>query len=465
MIERIRWNTTKRLGDLPSAFMRGSGERPLQITFHSDTLAKLSGKSLEALNLLQELRHVPEIEAVGTDPQFLPCMEVGCLDANSECVPVSLRRGGKNTTSTGVWNPRQWPQIAAHTVGHSSEHPEARLMLDHLLVARAHREIGGDIFVTESALLLKHRQKNWISDTNPRTVLEAAQIVGLFLRSRDNYVYRAAPSYSAIFDRGLFYWVLTRFRLPAMWQYFGVCVTAGQMRGDDTLELGQSVLRRAVRALEARDAVGIQFYSPQDNNSRDEMMYHFDYLTLLLGGAIDAQARIANRAYKAVRNDRFVSLRGKQGESLLNALKKTSAHRLCELLESQRFKDVLELVHAPRNTIHGAALDSLAYVHRVEPEVSYVTLPDSIGQTVWTCAQRLGGTDVWGLQRPHKETWLEPYSYASTLVRNVFDIINELATVTEVSLLFPPGFPIPTLTDEPQSTEPFVWGERLALLG
>jgi hypothetical protein len=43
--------------------------------------------------------------------------------------------------------------------------------------------------------------------------------------------------------------------------------------------LGNSILDRCVRVLQARDEVGFQFYKRQDNSTRDAMLYHFDYLT------------------------------------------------------------------------------------------------------------------------------------------------------------------------------------------
>jgi len=86
------------------------------------------------------------------------------------------------------------------------------------------------------------------------------------------------------FSRGRFYWVLARNKLPNMRRYFSGCVYAGAVRKDDTLYLGQSVLMRCARALEARDAIGFNFYIPQNNDVRDAIMYHFDYLMLLLSG-------------------------------------------------------------------------------------------------------------------------------------------------------------------------------------
>ena len=53
MIERIEWNNHPN--ELPSPFMRGKGERPLRITFHSQSLINLSDEENSIVELLREL--------------------------------------------------------------------------------------------------------------------------------------------------------------------------------------------------------------------------------------------------------------------------------------------------------------------------------------------------------------------------------------------------------------------------
>jgi hypothetical protein len=68
-----------------------------------------------------------------------------------------------------------------------------------------------------------------------------------------------------------------RHRLPALWRYFSACLQSESIRQDGISGLGESVLTRSVRAIQARDEIGQQFYVAQGNNTRDAMMYHFDY--------------------------------------------------------------------------------------------------------------------------------------------------------------------------------------------
>lgn len=463
MIECIDWNRTAHFGKFPNPFMRGDGERPLRITLHSESLREITGQSMDAVALLRELGHLPQIELLETEPGNFSHIEVDAFDPKSDIINVRIvSRDGVIKTYAGINNPRQWPDIAAHLAGqHNPGHQKAREMLDVLIKSQAHYEIDGDILVTMSPLLLGNRDKNWVREANPRTPAEAAQIVGLFLRSRNNYTYRAGLNIKMSFNRGLFYWVLARHRLPNMWRYFSACVAASKTHGDDLQGTGEAILVRAVRALEARDAIGIQFYLPQNNETRDQMMYHFDYLTLVLSGALDAQARVANSVYQINKKERLI---GFQREDFVKALKSGDAQALYNFVSSQRFKDIKTLLYNLRNTIHAAALKTMAYHESSRPEHSFVAVPAAIGNSVWEAAERLGSTDRWGLSKKHQWALLEPYSYSTSLVEESLSAIDTIASNTDVRRLFPNNNPTPDLKDTAPLNSEFIWGERLALL-
>jgi len=293
MIERINW---ARSGfDEPSSpFLRGKSERPLKITFHTSSLAEAPAEEAKALEALRQLAHLPEIKALDTESGSLPHLEIGAFENSDAYIPVTIR-SQNSITKAGIPFPHQWLGIAAHLTGQTDpQHSEVQSVFADLVIARAHCAFEYDILITSSHQLLTHRADALVREANPRTPSEAAQIVGLFLRSHSNYTWQASERRRHTLNRGLFYWVLVRHRLPSMWRYFSACVHAETVRGDDILHLGQSILVRCARALEARDAIGVQFYIPQNNDTRDVIMYHFDYLTLLLAGAFDAQARICS---------------------------------------------------------------------------------------------------------------------------------------------------------------------------
>lgn len=466
MIERINWPEPHLLrnGQLPSPFLRGRQERSLRITFHISALATLPQTEAEALAALRELAHLPEIEALQTELGDFPCIEIGDLGDDADHVPINVTYENGSTMSTAISPPRQFRRIAVKLVHEARlDHPKTEAILSDLLTAQAHCALGQDILVTLSDTLLGHRDKSIVGKANPRKPTETAQIVGLFLRSRANYTYRASESSKMGFDRGLFYWVLVRHRLPGMWRYFSACVRAAEARSDDTSGLGQSILVRCARAMQARDAIGEQFYCPQDNNTRDSMMYHFDYLTMLLAGSLDAQARIAHRAYGMKGSERSASFRNSQ---FVRCLKSHGGKDLCCLASGQNFRDIMTLLYTLRNTIHGSRLPSLAYGVSARRQESFAAVPAGFEKSVWEAAVRCGSPEKWGLIREHG-LLLEPYTFSLVLVEECFKIIDDVAKATDVSALFPKASRIPTLLEKPPDNNIFreQVRRRLAVLG
>lgn len=451
MIERVEWQKHPR--ELPSPFIRGPGERPLRLTLHSQGLINLTADENTALALLGELSNLEEVQLFSTSPGKFPHIVLEEPAAEDDCIPVVLKRGDSVEVmiSSRVWFKRQWPDIAAGLApAGQKDHKD---ILDELLLAEAHRSVWGDILVTKSPFLLSNRGRSPIRETHPRTPLEAIRVTGLFLRSRSNYTHSA--------KRGLFYWVLARYRLPNMWRYFAGCVGAAQLRGDDTDALGEAILHRTVRALEALDAIGIRFYASRDRDDFLEIVYHFDYLTLLLAGAIDAQARTAKRAYRLRTQERSASFRH---DEFLNALRENGATELYRLCSGLRYQSILTVLYELRNTIHGAAPQVIAYQDKsVFQPTHTIALPNSISDKLLKAARELGGVEEWGLAAKFKEVLLEPYSYASSLVAASFSAINDVAGHTDVTRLFPDGCPVPPLMEAPNDPV-FDLGKRFSLM-
>jgi hypothetical protein len=118
----------------------------------------------------------------------------------------------------------------------------------------------------------------------------------MFITSRD-----PAGRGTHTMNRGLYYWVGTRELLPSAWRWFSACVQHSRdIRNDNLLLLGQSVLQRVQRALQVRDEVHIALNKPQDNDTADDALSSLDVALLLLMGAVDATARVAHAVWVSV---------------------------------------------------------------------------------------------------------------------------------------------------------------------
>jgi hypothetical protein len=170
----------------------------------------------------------------------------------------------------------------------------------------------------------------------------------------------------------------------------------------------------------------------ESNRTQDVILYHFDYLTLLLSGAIDATLRIAKQVFDVRVKDSNVGL---WKESFRRELK-TAAPAVDAVLMSTRAEALKPLLSALRNTIHEQRLGSMAFTdrNRNAPRIAVVNLGPSRGPAALKAAAQLGGTDRWGmLTFPGYP--MEPFSYASALVAECFHLLEDLSDTIDERLL------------------------------
>lgn len=442
MIERIKWPDPRR-GELECPFLRGTGERPLRLTFHSPTLHDLPAGEAEAFEALRDLAHNPLIEAAQMEQGEFPQIKIESGYDSSDAYLVGILGQG------GVWEQgfryldkrEELGGIVARIADQADQHnADAQVVSRDLLDARMHVAMGRDIFVTTSRSLIRNRAVSEVLAANPRTPSEAARILGLFLRSRDDYSFQTfASALPQIQNFGWprYYDALVRQRLPSISRYLIAIGRSQNTSGtrDGRYALAASVLTRCIRAIQARDAIGMQYFIPKYTITQERMLYHFDYLTLLLSGALDAEARVTYRVYGISRpRERNVSF---QNPEFQTELQNAGANRIHALITGQRFKDMQTLLHYLRNTIHHQALRGHGMGTWAQLNAVAVEVPDDDAPEMWSAATRLGSAVHWGLHRRRygNGTYyyeMEPYAYARTLVERCFSLINDVAARTAV---------------------------------
>ena len=484
MIQPINWpdNELGGLGKYNSPFQRGKRERPLKLTFHLSTLGNLSKEDADALSVIYGLTghddldnltirfdnfpatgpHAPALEllqaifAGSTDP--IPQMRIRFYQPEDENIPIVTWDGKRKYGQTFIRDPAELEILASHLVGiDDKSHPNVKAMLDDLLVIHIHKDEKRDILVTTSPRLIGSKE-HVVKSSNPRTPTEAAKIVGLFLRSRNDFTFKYADSVRIGTNRGALYWALMRNSLPSMWRFYSACVMAEDHRKDRTLFLGLSILNRCSRTLEARDAIGIGFYNKQNNDTRDLMVFHFDYFTLLLAGAFDALARVTFRVYQLTKPKEFSTQLQFRKKEFLEELKNKGAIELVDYVSQPSVQALLEIVYNLRNTIHEASLTSLSVKPQIlREEYSYITLSPDLEKIFKQNIQPHYDPDACGLAQFHVLSF-EPYTLASFLIRESFQIINKIALVTDITRLFPSKINIPQLIEKPPE-EDFLFKE------
>jgi hypothetical protein len=263
---------------------------------------------------------------------------------------------------------------------------------------------------------------------------------------RRGYLFEVSPNHFLELDRRSIYKKLLRNQLPNLSYYIRACAHAESFGATGITYLAESALVRCTRALQARDEIGALFYKPQSNESRDAIMYHFDYLALLLAGTFDAQARIARLVYEMrdidERNAGFHLKQFKKAVRMSNALE------LYRLISNQQFLDLRTMLYDLRNSIHAAIWPTIASENYRDLEESFIKVPVHYQDKLWQAALRLGSPNNWGLVRDPEFLLLEPYTYAVTLVKECFRQIDEITKLTNVRRLLPPNFEMSPLRDK-----------------
>lgn len=396
------------------------------------------------MELLRDLLALDEIEAVETrEGLSLPHLEIRALCLETDSFPVHVRKRvatGRGTAfdsdfHAGIDNAGQCLEHAERLAGRwgDSEHPEVRAALADILVYEAHRSLRNDLLVTRSPWLTAPAHVRSFRDANPCGPLEALRLVGLYLRACDVYT---------VTNRGLrinltrssFYETLTELRVPSLPTLIKG-LSAGIRSRSDTGAIARSVRIRCERALQARDEIAQTFYCSRQARSLADATYHFDYLALLLQGAFDGLARIANRAWRVGFKQRGVAFHHKE---FRNALRSAGAAQLHDLIVSDRATSLLHLLGDLRNTIHEATLESFGRMMHGNEGWTRILLTDNpLSEKLWDRADQLGGAEGWGLSKMHDpriggsaradDVLLEVYPCASELTQQSLALVDEVA--------------------------------------
>ena len=419
------------------------GGRRLRITVYCPNSDELSTNEEFALGFIRELARLDSLRVVDTD-SGAPWRMVVDAESKGRGVASVVFVGPEDRRVYCAFHPRDWIDEAIHLRRFGSRTDgRTRALASHLPVLEAHRQTHRDLFITTERELLQRRAR--VSDANVTDVFGGLKLIGLYLRSQRVFTIRVWDRGKENLDRGLFYWILCRNRLPAMWRYFAACVHRGHATHDGMEYLGSAILDRCVRVLQARDEVGFEFYKEQDNSTRDGMLYHFDYLTLMLSGALDVLARIAREVYVVTNvSKRETSFRNRR---FRQAIKTGGAKSLMAVLNDPFFKNFQRLLGALRNTVHSTGLRGVGVIHAGQPQSSIVRVFED-AQEVWDASNALGSPDNFGVTKVNYVA-IEPYTCAVRLCELGLHYVNEIAQGSDVGRLLPPNQPISDLLNGP----------------
>lgn len=416
MIPTCYWGCSPRTDNAKnSPFSRDQSERPLGITVHAPI--QDSPEEMNALVLIRELLPLEGMfkygDSVPGSPRHLvfnsePRPPFGLCSA--EIASKDLR------SSASTEDPRFWLEQRRIAFPESPA-----VSLEDIAMLMAHEGFGHDLFVTTSPILLTVRQQQPFKQFNICSPLEALRLIGLLLRHREKYVV-GGPPHVYLLDAHTFYMTMLRLKAPRLWKCArGATGTDKQL--EHVVSLRGSLIARCRRALEARDAIGVQFHRLASWRTAERMLYHFDYLTLLLTGAFDAAARIAHAVYGVRHPDLIRASFWKKPFN--DALEKQGATRLVEVARSQEVQALHALLPTLRNTIHEVALGAIQFQATDVPQRSLAKFVGD-GERMRGKVAQMGGAEAWGLIELGGAVHFEPYTYACRLVDVSLDALGRV---------------------------------------
>ena len=308
------------------------------------------------------------------------------------------------------------------------------------VAACAARQVKADLYVTKREYL--HRLTRLIGEgVTFCTVEEALALVGLYLRSRGNFLLWKEPSENTAyrFDKGLYYWVGARELLPAGWRWFSACVLHDQSQGsasgaDELTYLGGAVFQRITRVLQARDDLLRAMNCEQDNNVAEDALIALDVCLIFLMGAVDATARVAHHVLGLLHEG--IHQAGWQRPKWLKQVA-AKAPMLAQIVAPETpGADALTILRLLRNTVHDTGLPALAIGLPGRREGTLAGLPSAARDQILEAADRQGGRQGWGLREPLPgRLHADPYLLLERLLPAVIELLNDLMAATPVEKL------------------------------
>lgn len=354
--------------------------------------------------------------------------------------PFNVERADGSGFISGVAG--NFPDVAREYAEPGDESEAERVMT----LARGAADHGSDALVTTSDLLLDRFPRNLVQEANPMTPQEAASLLGLFLRARDDFVFSIGPNYSERIDREGFYFVVMRELTPSSWRWFSGCADSANHTQDDGLAMiAQSGMERIEYALRARDRLHERLQLPATRDTATDAIFYFNVALLMLGGVFDAMALVAHRTHGITLDEHLVGWGRAQWTRELRRANPT----LGQLMdEGQAHRDARDLVAVLRNTIHSDALRSITWQSPGLRD-ERVVVPAAVAGRLVEITTRLGSPAEFGLSpergltyvepgvppREQEITYVEPGVYIEAILPLVAEAINAIMDATPVETL------------------------------
>lgn len=401
-----------------------------------------------AQQLLRRVGETPNaVQVVTVEPTGdLDCVDLG--EEHDDRLQYWLRRSeGSDLRGTLFWEQkRELARRLVHEDGISLEEASEAVAL-----TRACEDFGFDSFATSSPVLLSRRAE--FEKANVMTPEEAVALVGLYLRSRDEFRV-PIDNGQRVIETEFAFMAALHDSLPRLGTIIRCCAVARGGAEDHINRLVQTLTIRMVRAFRARDHVNEQYQLPQGYKTGDEAAYHLEFFLLCVYGEFDTLARLVNAAYGLPFEQPQASWRHTRWLEEV----RTHTEDLAAYASRQVVQDTLALLAKLRNLIHSEAVRTMTMAETGHEDEAPIWMSEEAAPDLLELSETLGGHDRWGVvDLAPGYTALRADRFVETAIAESLKILDELMARIDQSLL-----PAPSAPPE-EGFPPFgrdMWGEE-----
>ena len=300
-----------------------------------------------------------------------------------------------------------------------------------------HTYLGRDIFITKDLDLFNDNLD--FSDQNIFLPVEAIRFIGLLARSKNIFELKYMENGKIQYDRQYFYILHANKKLPSNLQLLQFLSKINQEKSDIIRDLGLSIKQKSSFALQSIDEIGQQTFLPQDFNTQQTLLYHFNYFTILLSGAFDSILHIINIQYDIEKNERNLTSRKNE---FIKKIKEFNPE-LFNLIDTTYLTKTLSIL---RNTIHSVSLSTHG-IYEVFPQQthSFLEIPKNNSDDFLSYVDLMGNRLDWGVSiekynllekdnttiKHEYRVLINPYFFARCLLDKWFNFLEDIAiTIT-----------------------------------
>ncbi len=329
---------------------------------------------------------------------------------------INVNKGKLRQKTAFRYNVHQIEEIAQVVFSKQNPDSEDLALTELVFIQAALRWVDElNLLVTTERRLLSKRL--WFEghfpggDLNIMTPEEAVEIVDLHFKNRKKFY--LSSHFSA--NKGLWYWLSFRKKIP----YFNV--------GDPIID---ALSQRFVFLLMSVDEMGIQYYSGVNNDTRDNLIYHFNYFISLVSGILDNLAICAKNQYglvfKGSDNPCRTSLQNDLGKEFLKALRERNAALRKHINDFVHF---IKSIYLLRDTIlHREGLQDTAFEYRGVDgtwRANFIKVPEETATLLKHCGDQREDYEPWTHFGLFDQTLLEPFKFAKSSILLLADFCSE----------------------------------------